>query len=150
MMYPVLKNSNDLLSSSLNDFFNDSWFPTWLNFSNRKSTEPSVNINETENSYEIEMAVPGIKKESCKVNVTEDGSLSIKIENKSEKNEDDKGKRYIRREFSYSGYEQSFGLPEDVKKDEISAKVEDGVLKIDIPKIKKEEKKSMNKIIEVH
>ena len=96
------------------------------------------------------MAVPGIKKESCKVNVTEDGSLSIKIENKSEKNEDDKGKRYIRREFSYSGYEQSFGLPEDVKKDEISAKVEDGVLKIDIPKIKKEEKKSMNKIIEVH
>ena len=63
------------------------------------------------------------------------------IENKFEHKEEDKKEHYLRREFSYTNYQQAYALPDDVKKDDISAKVEDGVLTIILPKTKKEEVK---------
>ena len=80
------------------------------------------------------------------VNVKE-GNLTIAIENKAEHKHEDKHHHYLRREFSYSNYEQSYTLPDDVVKDQISAKVEDGILTITMPKTEPKEK--VTKAIEV-
>lgn len=126
----------------------NSWFPTvfedFLNsdvMPRANTTAPAVNVKEDEKCYTMEIAAPGIKKEFCRVNVDDDNNLCVAIENKMEHKEEDKKNRYLRREFSYSNYEQRYMLPDDVKKDEISAKVEDGILTVTLPKMKVEEKK---------
>ncbi|MCR4681299.1 MAG: Hsp20 family protein [Bacteroidales bacterium] len=126
----------------------NSWFPTvfedFLNsdvMPRANTTAPAVNVKEDEKGYTMEIAAPGIKKEFCRVNVDDDNNLCVAIENKMEHKEEDKKNRYLRREFSYSNYEQRYMLPDDVKKDEISAKVEDGILTVTLPKMKVEEKK---------
>ena len=82
-------------------------------------------------------------------NIDKDGYLNVSIENKNEKKEEKKEEHYLRREFSYSSYSQSYALPEDANHEKISAEVSDGVLKIEIPKVVKEEKKDDVKHIEV-
>jgi len=135
--------------------FKNSWFPTvfdeFLNSdvtpSTCTTTAPAVNVKEDEKAYTMEVAAPGIKKEWCRVSLNEDGNLSIAIENKMEHKEEDKKQHYLRREFSYSNYQQSYSLPEDVVKDKISAKVQDGILTVTLPKQEKEAK--VSKSIEV-
>ena len=95
----------------------------------------------------MEVAAPGIKKEYCRVSLNEDGNLSIAIENKMEHKEEDKKQHYLRREFSYTNYQQSYSLPEDVVKDKISARVENGILTVTLPKQEKEAK--VSKSIEI-
>jgi HSP20 family protein len=112
------------------------------------STAPAVNVKESETAYTMELAAPGIKKEYCRVNINEDGNLAIAIENKCEHKQEDKKHHYLRREFSYSNYEQNYTLPDDVERDKISAKVEDGILTVTMPKMEKEVKK-LSKAIEV-
>ena len=68
------------------------------------------------------------------------------MECKREAKEEDKKSRYLRREFAYSKYSQTLILPEDVDKDKISARVEDGVLIIELPKVVKEEVKEARQI----
>ena len=128
--------------------FKNSWFPTVFDdfFSSdymprTSSTAPAVNVKEDEKAYTMEVAAPGIKKEFCRVNINDDGNLCIAIENKLEHKEEDKKQHYLRREFSYTNYQQAYTLPEDVNKEEISAKVEHGVLTVVLPKMKKEEAK---------
>ncbi|MBQ4386289.1 MAG: Hsp20/alpha crystallin family protein [Prevotella sp.] len=135
--------------------FKDSWFPTvfedFLNtdfMPRANTTAPAVNVKEDEKAYTMEMAVPGIKKDYCRVGINEDGNLTIAIENKMEHKEENKKHHYLRREFSYSNYEQSYTLPDDVERDKISAKVENGILTVVLPKVEKEEKK-FAKAIEV-
>ena len=135
--------------------FKNSWFPTvfddFLNtdfMSRANTTAPAVNVREDETAYTMELAAPGIKKEYCRVSINEDGNLCIAIENKMEHKEGDKKHHYLRREFSYSNYEQNYTLPEDVQKDKISAKVENGILTVVLPKVEKEEKK-VAKAIEI-
>ena len=135
--------------------FKNSWFPTvfdeFLNSdvtpSTCTTTAPAVNVKEDEKAYTMEVAAPGIKKEYCRVSLNEDGNLSIAIENKMEHKEEDKKQHYLRREFSYTNYQQSYSLPEDVVKDKISAKVQDGILTVTLPKQEKEAK--VSKSIEV-
>ena len=91
--------------------------------------------------YTMEMAVPGIKKEYCRVQLTDDGNLHVAIENKMEHKDEDKKQHYLRREFSYTNYQQTYTLPDDVAKDRISAKVDNGILTVVMPKMKKEESK---------
>ena len=128
--------------------FKNSWFPTVFDdflssdFMPRTSvTAPAGNVKEDEKAYTMEVAAPGIKKEFCRVSINDDGNLNIAIENKLEHKEEDKKQHYLRREFSYTNYQQAYTLPEDVKKEDISAKVEDGVLTVILPKTKKEEAK---------
>ena len=135
--------------------FKDSWFPTvfddFLNtdfMPRANTTAPAVNVKEDEKTYTMELAAPGIKKEYCRVGINEDGNLTIAIENKMEHKEENKKHHYLRREFSYSNYEQSYTLPDDVERDKISAKVENGILTVVLPKVEKEEKK-MAKVIEL-
>ena len=121
--------------------FKNSWFPTVFDdFMNsdfaapKGSTAPAVNVKESKDAYIMEVAAPGIKKEFCRVSINNDGNLSVAIENKQEHKDEDKKHHYLRREFSYTNYEQNYTLPDDVVKDNISAKVEDGILTITMPK----------------
>ena len=135
--------------------FKNSWFPTMFDeFLNNDftpstctTTAPAVNVKEDEKAYTMEVAVPGIKKEYCRVSLNEDGNLSIAIENKMEHKEEDKKQHYLRREFSYTNYQQNYSLPEDVVKDKISARVENGILTVTLPKEEKEAK--VSKSIEI-
>jgi Molecular chaperone (small heat shock protein) len=140
MLFPVMRTSNNWLDNAFNDLFSDSAL------SRMNSTAPAVNVKDTENAYVMEVAVPGIKKEFCRVNIDDDGNLEIAIENKLEHKEENKKEHYLRREFSYSNYQQSYILPEDVDRERISAKVLNGVLEIELPKVVKNEQKVQRKI----
>ena len=122
----------------------NSWFPTvfdeFLNsdlMNTVSTTAPSVNVKETEKAYIVELAAPGVKKDYCRGHIEEDHNLCVAIENKFEHKEEDKHSHYLRREFSYTNYEQKYSLPEDVNEEEINAKVEDGILTIELPKLQK-------------
>ena len=118
------------LPSLFNDFMNDDWFTTRSN-----SAVPALNVIENEKDYELEFAVPGLKKEELNLQVDADGVMSISMVRNHEENKDDKKRNYIRREFSYQEFNQSYILPEDADRDNISAKVENGVLTINVPKM---------------
>ena len=136
-------NSNSWFPTLFDDFFNSEWMPKM------KATAPAVNVKEDAKAYTMEVAVPGIKKEFCRVNINADGNLDIAIENKMEHKEEDKKQHYLRREFSYSNYQQTYVLPDDIVKDEIVAKVDDGVLTITMPKVNKQEVKKIQRQIDI-
>lgn len=146
MLYPVL-SSNNWLSNAFDDFFNSDWMPRM------NGTAPAVNVKETDKEYEMEIAAPGLKKEHCKVSLDNDGNLTIKLEKKSENKEDNgkesKHEHYLRREFAYADYEQSYTLPDNVDKDHISAKVENGVLTVHMPKFVEQPEQKNERTIEI-
>ena len=128
--------------------FKNSWFPTvFEDFLNNdfmpraNTTAPAVNVKVDDKAYTMEVAAPGIKKEFCRVSINDEGNLHVAIENKVEHKEEEKKHHYLRREFSYTNYEQAYTLPEDVDKDHIEAKVENGILTVTLPRIQKEVKK---------
>lgn len=87
-------------------------------------------------------------KEDFNVHIDEENNLVIsmekKTENKEESNKDEKKEgRYLRREFSYSKFQQTMILPDDVDKEKISAQVENGVLNINLPKFTEQEKEKL-------
>ena len=135
-----MKN-NDWFPTMFDDFFNNGFMPR------ANSTAPAVNVKESDKEYTMELAAPGIKKEYCRVGINDEGYLTVAIENKQEHKHEDKSHHYLRREFSYSNYEQNYALPDDVEKDNISAKVEDGILTITMPKTAPKEK--VTKSIEI-
>ena len=141
-MLPVM-NSNSWFPTVFDDFFSNDWMPKM------KATAPAVNVKEDAKAYTMELAVPGIKKEFCRVNINNEGNLEVVIENKFEHKEDNKKEHYLRREFSYSNYQQVYVLPEDIVKDNITAKVEHGVLTIVMPKVSKEDVKKVQRQIEI-
>ena len=140
-MLPVMFK-NSWCPTVFNDFMNDDITPSTC-----RTTAPAVNVKEDEKAYTMEVAAPGIKKEYCRVSLNEDGNLCIAIENKMEHKEEDKKQHYLRREFSYTNYQQNYSLPEDVVKDGISARVENGILTVTLPKQAKEAK--VSKSIEI-
>lgn len=140
-MMPIRRNNQEWLPSIFNDFFDNDWmFKT-------NTTAPAVNVIENETDYKIEVAAPGMTKEDFNIHLADDHQLVITMEKKNE-SKNDKSK-YLRREFSYSKFQQALVLPEDVEKDHISASVNDGVLTIDLPKKTQEEKAKECKTIEI-
>ena len=125
------------------EFFNNEWMPRL------QSTAPAVNVKETGSEYTMEFAVPGIKKEFCRVNLNDEGNLEVTIENKMEHKAEDKKEHYLRREFNYSNYQQTYVLPDDVEKEQIAAKVDNGVLTITMPKQQKDEHRQAQRKIEI-
>lgn len=103
------------------------------------STAPAINVIESEKEYKVELAAPGMTKDDFHVQLVDDNTLTISMEKKSE-NKEENDKKYLRREFSYSKFEQSMIIPDDVEKEKINAAVNDGVLTIDLPKKTNEEK----------
>lgn len=123
-----------------NDFFDTDFMPR------TNATAPAINVKETEHDYTVELASAGMKKGDFNINVDADGNLHIKMEHKDEKKDENKKEHYLRREFSYSKFEQTLLLPDDVDKEKIAANVSDGVLTIDLPKIEKKEEKASRQI----
>lgn len=128
--------------SFLGDFFN--------NFINDEvmgkdlfKTAPAVNISETVDKFNVELAAPGLDKSDFKVEV-ENGILSIGAEKKTESKEETT--RFTRKEFSYSSFSRSFTLPEHVKAENITAEYTNGVLKLSIPKKEEAKQKAAHEI----
>lgn len=130
--------NNDFFPSILGEIFNDEVFDK---ISNRMSV-PAVNLVESDNSYEIHMAAPGLKKEDFKISL-ENKVLTISSEKstESESSED----KFTRKEYSYSSFSRSFTLPENTDIERIDAKYENGELRLNLPK----KEKTTDRLIEV-
>ena len=131
------------------DFFSrDLWNPDRNNFSSTNTTIPLVNIKETNDSFEVEMAAPGMTKNDFKVEL--DSNVLTITSEKKDKFETKEGERYSRREFSYQSFLRSFQLPKEVvDAEKIEAKYENGVLRLVIPK-KEEARPKPPKMIQIH
>ncbi|WP_370899745.1 Hsp20/alpha crystallin family protein [Chryseobacterium gossypii] len=118
----------------LNSFFNTDLFD-WSdkNFGKFEDTLPSVNVKETEDRYEIEVAAPGVNKEDFKIEL-HGNLLRISSESKTEHEDKDEKGNYTRREFNYRSFNRSFTLPDSVDDQNIEADYQNGILKIQIPK----------------
>lgn len=131
------------LSRMMDEFFNGG-LTDWDN-QNLMATQPSVNVIENEDSFDVEVAAPGLKKEDFQLTVEED-MLTISGERKEE-SEKSEG-TFTKREFNYSRFSRSFQLPESCDSEKISAAYKDGVLNLNIPK-KEEAKKRPPKTIDI-
>jgi len=141
-MTPMMRRNAAWLPSVFNDLFDTDFMPK------ANATAPAINVKETDKAYIVELAAPGMTKEDFNVHINDEGNLIIKMEKKNETKEEDKSARYLRREFSYTKYEQTLILPDDVQKNDIAAKVEHGVLTISLPKVV-EEKVKVSRQIEI-
>ena len=142
IMMPVRRTQN-WLPSIFNDFFDNDWMKK------ANAPAPAINVFETEKEYKVELAAPGMTKEDFNVHIDEENNLVISMEKKTENKEEKKEGRYLRREFSYSKFQQTMILPDDVDKEKISAQVENGVLNIDLPKFSEQEKEKAKRFIDV-
>jgi HSP20 family protein len=130
-----------------NDHFTrDLWNWGLTNNSTTNTTIPAVNIKETPEGFEVNVAAPGMKKDDFKV-LLEGNMLTISSELSNERDEKD-GDRYTRREFSYQSFQRSFQLPEVVDAEKIEARYANGLLHLSIPK-KEEAKPRPPKMINI-
>lgn len=159
-MMPTRRNAGQSwIPSIFNDFFDSNWMVK------ANATAPAINVMETEKEYKVEVAAPGMGKEDFSIQVNKNDDLVISMEKKTcnhtkcsdgneaevQKSEEKEKKeaRYLRREFSYSKFQQTLILPDDVDKDHICAKVNDGVLTICLPKTKPTAKVESVRSIEI-
>lgn len=122
------------------------WFDGDRMFMGRTMTIPAVNIKETKDDYMVSLAVPGMKKDDFKVDL-EGNILTISCE--KEETKEEKDIMYNRKEYNYSVFNRSFTLPDEVKKDAIDARYEDGVLKLMLPKKEEAKKQLLTKHINI-
>ena len=137
-----MMRTNNWIPAVFNDLFDTEFMPK------ASATAPAINVKETDKAYFVELAAPGMRKEDFNVHINDEGNLMIKMEKKDEKKEEDKSARYLRREFSYSRFEQTLILPDDVEKEQIKARVEHGVLTVELPK-HEEQKVKVSRQIEI-
>jgi HSP20 family protein len=146
-----LTRRNDLfprMTSLFDDFFTNedrNWGVN--NYSSTNTTLPAVNIKETGDNFEVEMAAPGMNKNDFRIEL--DGNQLTISSEKQTRDEEKDGDRYTRREFSYQSFQRVFQLPKDVvDADKIGARYENGVLHLVIPK-KEEAKQRPPRMIQV-
>lgn len=139
-------NTPNRLPQLFDDFFNRDFFNWGLtNYSNTNTTIPAVNIKETAENYEVEVAAPGMTKNDFNVQL-EGNTLTISSEKESQKEQND-DVRYAAREFSYQSFSRTFTLQRDVVDTEkILATYEDGVLRLVIPKREEAKQKGPRRI----
>lgn len=141
----TLAKTNDNFFPSLFDDFNTRELFWPFSRNQISGNVPAVNIKETNDFYEIDVAAPGLKKENFKVELDND-LLIISSEKKhvEENSEDD----YTRKEFGYESFRRSFSLPHNsVEPDKVKAKYEDGILYITVPKAEHAKAKPAKQIL---
>lgn len=123
-------NANRVLVDELfNNFFKNDYHE---GYKNNCSTKPATNVFETETEFKIEVLLPGFKKEDVEL-IYQNNLLTIKVENE-EKEEKTEEFKYAHREFGAFNFEKQYRIPKSVKNEEISAKFENGILNIILPK----------------
>jgi HSP20 family protein len=135
-MKPVIRKSFPDVAS----FFNDNLF-----FSNflTKDTFPAVNVKENDNAFELEVVAPGIKKDGFKLEIADE---IMTISGEAESKEEKETKKYYRQEYSFESFSRQFVLPDHIDAEKIEATYTDGVLRINLPKVKEEAKTSKKTI----
>ena len=136
----VKYNNNNVFPSLINEFFNDDF---GMNFLNRSHSVPSVNSVENNDSFEIDLAVPGMKKEDFTIELN-DKVLVISSETSSTMEND----KMRLNEFNFSSFQRSFRVPDSVDQDKIKANYKNGILKIKLPK-RKESISKPNRVINI-
>ena len=136
----VKYNNNNVFPSLMNEFFNDDF---GLNLFNRNYSVPSVNSIENNDSFEIDLAVPGMKKEDFSIELN-DKILVIS----SESSNDFENSNMRLNEFNFSSFQRSFRVPNSVDQDKIKANYKNGILKIKLPK-RKESISKPNRVINI-
>jgi HSP20 family protein len=147
----IVKRNGNLQShfpALFDDFFNRDIFNWGLfNYSDSNTSIPAVNLKETADNYEVEVAAPGMRKNDFKVQL-EGNVLTISSE-RTNQPEEKENERYSMREFSYQSFSRTFTLQKDVVDTEkIEARYEDGILRLLIPK-KEQVKQKQPKLIEI-
>jgi HSP20 family protein len=129
----LIKRSDDWgLPSVFEDFFGKDLFnlPSVVAAG---TSVPAVNILESDNDFQVEVAAPGMNKKDFKIDL-DNNVLTISSEKEEKKEEKDKKGNYTKKEFSYTSFERSFTLPDSIDQDKIAASYKDGVLRITLPK----------------
>ncbi len=124
-------------------------FNELMNLGGNTCTNPQMNVIESKENYKVQLLVPGLKKEDLKISIDTEGNLVVEMskQNKLEEKKDDS--RYLRREFSVDQFRQTLMLPEDIHREQITAKMENGILDIVMPRVTLEEKQKLVQSIEV-
>jgi len=140
---------NDFLPRFFDDNFTkelDQWFGS--NQQPSKSFSPAVNVKEEKDAYQVEVAVPGMKKEDFKVEIDHD-LLKVSAKQEDKKEEKEENGKYMRREFRFKSFERSFRLPKnEINGDNIEARYEDGILFLNLPK-REEAKEKPARLIDI-
>jgi HSP20 family protein len=140
----LIKPDGKRLPSVFNEFFKpwNEWFDdtTWM----PRVDVPAMNISESDEEYQVSLAVPGMKKDDFKI--SREGNVITVLSEQEDSSEENK-KKYSRREYSYSSFSRSFTLPEDVDQEKIDASYENGLLVLKLPRM--DEKKQAPKQISV-
>ncbi len=115
------------------------------------ATAPAINVLETPDEFRVELAAPGMKREDFNIEINEEHDLVISMErhHEEEQPQDKEQSRYLRREFSYSKFEQTLILPDNVDEEKIQARMADGVLTLSIPKISEEDQQKARRTIAI-
>ena len=142
----LARKSQDFFPTLFNDLFDFNW-----NGNYAVNAAPQMNINENKASYEMEFSVPGLTKDDLNISIDKEDNLVVEMTKKTEK--EDKGNKdehYLRHEFTSSQFKEIMALPDNIYKDKIDAKVENGILKISLPKREIEAAQPSIKQIEIH
>ncbi len=124
----LVRRNGLFFPSLMNEFLKPDWFG---GIETNVNTLPAVNIKTNEKDFELELAVPGMKKDDFNIEVDEN-VLTVSAEKESK--DEVSNSNYSRKEFAYTSFKRSFSLPETIDEDKIKASYEDGVLKFVLPK----------------
>ena len=138
-----------MLVTRRNQDFMPTLFNELMNWNDNTFSTPRMNIMETKDNYKLELCIPGLTKDDVKLSIDQEGNLVVEMTKETKHEEKNNDVRYLRHEFSVEHFRQTVMLPEDIHKEQISAKVENGILDIVIPKVTTEEKKQAVQTIEI-
>ena len=138
-----------MLVTRRNQDFMPTLFNELMNWNDTTYSTPRMNIMETKDNYKLELCIPGLTKDDVKLSIDAEGNLVVEMVKETKNEKKNEEMRYLRHEFSVEHFRQTVMLPEDIHKEQISAKVENGILDIVIPKVTVEEKKQAMQTIEI-
>ena len=138
-----------MLVTRRNQDFMPTLFNELMNWNDTTYSTPRMNIMETKDNYKLELCIPGLTKDDVKLSIDAEGNLVVEMVKETKNEKKNEEMRYLRHEFSVEHFRQTVMLPDDIHKEQISAKVENGILDIVIPKVTVEEKKQAMQTIEV-
>lgn len=147
MSTKTLAKLSPKMPSVFDDYFKpwNEWFENGLN--GRTLNIPAVNITEKKDEFMLSLAVPGLKKSDFNIDVN--GNM-LTISSEKEENKEEKDARFTRKEYNYTSFERCFTIPDEVSKEKIEARYENGILHVALPKKEDAKKMELSKHISVN